>query len=150
MYMLKNVLNNCPIIVGRNINFQIAMRKNVFRMLAQSICIGAIGLLAGTSLDYAYSGYGMLNNPNLWAESTTTAVQYHLVESYKPCIGTDWVYVQNEDIRMTLTGTSTKCAMGTEGISCGVAQDFVECKCPYAYNGSAGIWRIQLPRFTLQ
>ena len=48
------------------------MRKNVFRKIAQSICIGAIGLLAGTSLDYAYSGYGMLNNPNLWAESTTT------------------------------------------------------------------------------
>lgn len=49
------------------------MRKNVFRKIAQSICIGAIGLLAGTSLDYAYSGYGMLENPNLWAESTTTA-----------------------------------------------------------------------------
>ena len=49
------------------------MGKNVFRKIAQSICIGAIGLLAGTSLDYAYSGYGMLNNPNLWAESTTTA-----------------------------------------------------------------------------
>lgn len=61
------------------------MRKNVFRMIAQSICIGAIGLLAGTSLDYAYSGYGMLNNPNLWAESTTTAANEECRFEAKGC-----------------------------------------------------------------
>lgn len=92
------------------------MRKNVFRKIAQSICIGAIGLLAGTSLDYAYSGYGMLNNPNLWAESTTTAKSERVFLTEWDTTCTCPISGDTEGFKHRFSETGTSMAYGTSPV----------------------------------
>lgn len=47
------------------------MKKEFFKKFSQAVCIAAVGLLVGSSLDYALNGYGVLANPNVFAEGTS-------------------------------------------------------------------------------
>lgn len=48
------------------------MKKGIFKKFTQAVCIAAVGLLVGSSLDYAFNNYGVLANPNVFAEDTST------------------------------------------------------------------------------
>lgn len=112
------------------------MKKRYLKRILQSLCFGAIGILVGTSLDYATSGYGFLSNYTAFAESTTTAAASVTLRERTilcHCSGTTTEVINGEPVTINtvLPGSATYCNRNGDGKEC--APESVPTVCVYSY-----------------
>jgi len=128
------------------------MGKHYLKRILQSLCFGAIGILVGTSLDYATSGYGFLSNYTAFAETTTTSTASSRLRERSIacfCNRTKTEIIDGEPIEITyvMPGSATYCNINGNGIVC--APESVPVLCVYAYLQAPGSMAVDSCKYSM-